>query len=109
MKWSRFVYDSVDLLHHKFHRISLKRGGSYIDIPEWLKYKKATINPKNNDDKCVQYGVTVALNQQNIKRNPERITKSKAFIDPYDWKEINLLSNKKDVKKFESNNNINSS
>ena len=33
-------------------KIGLKRGGSYIDSPEWLKNKKATINPKNNDDNC---------------------------------------------------------
>ena len=26
MKGSEFVYDSVDVLHYKFHRISLNRG-----------------------------------------------------------------------------------
>ena len=26
------------------------------------KNKKATINPKSNDDKCFQYALTVALN-----------------------------------------------
>ena len=39
----------------------------YIDFSKWLKNKKATINLKNNDDKCFQYAVTVALNYQNIK------------------------------------------
>ena len=43
-------------------KVSLSRGGSYIDSPEWLKKKKATINPKNKDDKYFQYAVTVALN-----------------------------------------------
>ena len=28
------------------------------------KLKKATINPKNNDDKCFQYEITVALNHK---------------------------------------------
>ena len=32
-----------------------------------VKNKKATINPKNNDGKCSQYAVTVALIYQNIK------------------------------------------
>ena len=36
-------------------------GSSYIDSPEWLKNKKAKINPKNNDDYCFQYVLTVAL------------------------------------------------
>ena len=53
MKGSEFVYDSVDLLHYNFHRISLNRGGSYIDSPKLLKKnRKAMINSKNNDDKC---------------------------------------------------------
>ena len=60
MKGSEFIYDSVELLHYKLHKISLNRGGSYIDSPEWLKNKKAATNPKHNDDKCFQYAVTVA-------------------------------------------------
>ena len=43
MNGSEFVCDSVDLLYYHLHRISLKRGESYVDFPEWLKNKKATI------------------------------------------------------------------
>ena len=49
MRGSEFVFDSVDLLHYNFHKISLNRGGSFIDSPEWFKNEKATINSKNND------------------------------------------------------------
>ena len=41
-----FYFDSVDSLYYKLHKISLNRGGSYIDSPKWLKNKKATINLK---------------------------------------------------------------
>ena len=58
IKGSEFVFDSVDSLYYKLHKISLNRSGSYIDSPNWLKNKKATINPKNNDDKCFQYAMT---------------------------------------------------
>ena len=68
-----FVFDSVDLLHYNFHKISLNRGGFYIDSPEWLKNKKATKNPRNNDNKCFQYAVTAALNSEQIRKNPQRI------------------------------------
>ena len=44
MKGSELFCDSVDLLHYKFHRISLNRGGSYIDSPKWLKNSKETKN-----------------------------------------------------------------
>ena len=68
MKESQFVLDSVDLLEYKLNKISLSRGASYLDSPQWLKSKKATINPKNNDGKCFQYALNVALNYQNIKK-----------------------------------------
>ena len=70
MEGSEFIFDSVDLFYYKLHRISLNRGGSYI---EWLKNKKATINPKNNDKKCFKHAVTVALNHEKIKSHPGRI------------------------------------
>ena len=84
MRGSEFVYDSVDVLYYNLNKVSLSRGGSYIDNPKWLKNKKATINPKNEDGKSFQYALTVALNHEQIKNNPERISKIKPFIDQYD-------------------------
>ena len=69
---SDLIFDSVDTLYCNL-KISLSKGGSYTHSPEWLKNKKATINPKNNDDKCFQYVLTVALNYEKIKKNPQRI------------------------------------
>ena len=86
MRGSEFVFDSVDLLYYSLYRISLNRGGSYIDYPKWLKNKKATINPKNNGRKCFQYALTVALNYEQIKRTPQTISNFKLFIDQYNWK-----------------------
>ena len=57
-----FVFESVDLLSYIFHKISLKRGKSQIQSPEWVINKTATINPKNKNDKCFQYSITAALN-----------------------------------------------
>ena len=41
--------------------------------------QKGNNNPKNEDGKCFQYALTVALNHEQIKNNPERISKIKAF------------------------------
>ena len=101
---SEFGLDSVDLLHYNLYKISLNGGGSYTDSSEWLKNKKATVNPKNNDDKCFQYAIAAALNYQNIKNNPERISNIQPFVEQYDWKEIDFASHKKDWKRFELNN-----
>ena len=84
MENSYFVIESVDLLFYSLHKKRLRKGGSYIESPEWLRNKRATVNPKNKkDDKCFQYALTVALNHQNIGRDPQRISKIKPFISQY--------------------------
>ena len=45
--------------------------------------KKVKINPKNEDHKCFQYAVTVALIYGEIKWNPERVSNIKPFINKY--------------------------
>ena len=95
MRGSDFVFDSVDLLYYNLHKISLNRGGSYIDSSEWLKNNNATINPKTNNDKCFQYALTVALNYQNIKIDSQRIRKTKPLHDQYNWKKLILHHTKK--------------
>ena len=81
IKGSQFVFDFVNLSYYKCHKINPNRGGSYIDSPDSIKNREATINLINkNDNKCCQYAVTVSLNYEEIKRHPQRITKIKHFI-----------------------------
>ena len=105
MKGRDFIPDSVDLLYYQLQKTSLKRtGSSYLDSSKWLKNKKATINPKNNDNNCFQYTLTVALNHKQIKNHPKRISNPKPLINQYNWKEIDFPAEpSKDWKKFESN------
>ena len=106
MRGLDFEFDGVNFLYYDFNKISLNRGGSYIDSPKWLKDKKSTINPNNNEYKCFQYTVTLALNLDKIKRNPQRISKIKPFIDQYSWKDIDFPSTSKGWRKLELNNEI---
>ena len=86
MKGSESVSDNFQLLYYKCHKINPNRGGSYIDSPDWIKNKKATINPINKkDNKCFQYAVTVALNYEEIKKDLQRITKINYFINKYNY------------------------
>ena len=78
---SNYTFEGVDILAIHFRNIKLKSGKSYIKSPEWISCKKATINPKNKDNKCFQYSITVALNHQEIRNHPERISNIKPFID----------------------------
>ena len=105
MKGSSYLFERIDLLEYHLHKISLNRGNSYNESPEWIKNKGVTINPKNTkDNNCFQYAIIAALKYQNIDRHPERISKLKPFINNYNWKHIEFPSYSKDWRKFECNN-----
>ena len=100
MRGSEFEFDGVNFLYYDFNKTSINRGGSYIDSPKCLKNKKSTISPKNNDDKCFQYAVTLALNHVVIKKDPQRVSKIKPFIEKYNLEDIDFPSTSKDWKIF---------
>ena len=37
VRGSNVIFDYVILLHYKCHKTNLKRGGSSIDSPDWIK------------------------------------------------------------------------
>ena len=67
IKESDFIFESVELMDYKLHRVRLRRGGSYVKPPKCLANKKATINPKNkNDYECLRWAIISALNYNEI-------------------------------------------
>ena len=49
IKESEFIFESVELIDYKLHRVPLRRDGSYIESSEWLFYKRPTMNPVLNE------------------------------------------------------------
>ena len=105
MRSSKFVFDYVKLLYYKCHEINLNHGGSYIDSLDWIKKQKTTINPINKkDSKYFQYSVTFTLNYEELKWDPQRITKFKPFTNKCSCEGINCPSEKYPCKTFDKNN-----
>ena len=63
-----------------------------------MKNKKTITNPKNNDNKCFQYVITVTLNRKIIGEDIPRILEIKSFINNYNWKERHFQSEAKECK-----------
>ena len=59
-----FIFASVQLMHCKCHIVTFNHFGQYIGSPGWIKKEKATIDPKNMDDRCFYYMIIVALNYE---------------------------------------------
>ena len=68
-----------------------------------LDKKVKTINPRNKEDQCFQYAVTVALSYGEIESHPERVSNVKPFVNKYNWRGINYPSRIDDWKAFEKN------
>ena len=64
-------------MYSKCHKINFSCAGLYIDSPDWIKEKKATINTKSTGNKCFQYTASVALNSEEIESHPETVSNTK--------------------------------
>lgn len=62
-----------------------KLGEPYTESPDWIKNKKATTNEKKKDDRCFCYATTIALNVGEIKKDPQRISNIKPFMNKHNW------------------------
>ena len=70
---------------------------SELNSSGWLRAKKAEIINNNNS---FQNALDDALNYQNIKINPERISKLKPYINKYNWERIDFPAEPKEWKKI---------
>ena len=56
---------------------------------EWLRSEKESIT---NEDNCFQNALNDSLDDQRIKKDRQRISKLKPYINQYNWKDIKLPS-----------------
>ena len=99
MKRSDLIFESVQLLYCKCHKVSFIHSGSQIGSrrKKWFK---------NTDDKCFHYTATVLLNYEEIESHSERVSNIKPLINKYNWKGINYPSKTDDWKTFGKNNPV---
>ena len=102
MSGSNYVFDRIDLLEYHFHKITLKRGSSYIPTLPWFANKKCKINPQNTkDNKYYLYAIVLALNYHKIANNPQRISNLIQFLPNCNWNEIDFPAGYKEYTAFE--------
>ena len=102
---SGLTLDKIMYLYINVHRLVLTRVSSYIELPEWLKSKKAVINPQNKgDEESFKWAVIGALHCEEIKHHPERISLLRPYENQYNWKGVEFPVSIKKIDKVEKNN-----
>ena len=87
--------------NEKYYCFAVK-GKLELYSSEWLRSKTESITKKDN---YFQNASNDSLDYQRIKKNPQKISKLRPYINQYNWKDIKFPSVKDDWKKFEQNNN----
>ena len=106
LKDRKFVFDNIMHTDISMHRLNLRRGSSYIPLPDWLAKKKAIINPKNLDMKCFKWSVIAASKWEEIERDHQRVSKLRRYEGEFDWSGMSYPVSTKDISKFEIRNRI---
>ena len=74
---SGWTLESVMSLSVNIAKYTPLKGASYIDLPKYLKDKKAIVNVKNQDDECLKWALLAALHP--AKKDPQRVNKYMHF------------------------------
>lgn len=80
------------------------RGASYIDLPKWIKDKKAIRNIKNRDNRCFMWTILAALHP--AERDAERVSKYRQYENELNFNRINFPIKISDIPKIEKTNNL---
>jgi len=102
--WKLVQILDISLNANKYNPI---KGSSYIELPKIIRDKNAVINIKNKDDKCFMYSVLCGLYHGQIKKDLNRPTKYKTYINNLNYEGIDFPVKIKDITKFERRNNLN--
>ena len=82
------------------------RGSTYIDLPKWIKEKKAVLNVKNSDDKCFVWSVLADMYEIGWGENANRVEKYKQYESELNMNGIEFPMTLQNLGKFENQNEI---
>ena len=70
-----------------------------------MRYRNATVNPKNIDARCFQNALTLTQHHKEIKNHSEGVPNIEPFFDLYNWSgiEYTTVINENNYTLFEKN------
>ena len=94
---------ATDLEVH-YDKYNPTRGGSFIELPDWVEKKKACINIQNTDNKCFKYSVQCGVYKVYEKDHACKVHHYKNIEDTLNWDGVKFPSTNTDIQRLEDNN-----
>ena len=83
------------------------RSGKYIELPEWIKLKKACSKIKNKAQTCFKYCIQSVVYAKISEHHPEEMCQyNKLKDDILNWDGVNFPTGNRDIDRFEENNKL---
>ena len=101
MPESGFTLDKTMHLNINFHKLALIPGGSYTELPKWIK---AVINPQKKDEQCFQWGCHCSIKSQRDCQRSSTSSKLQTYEDQHNWKGFKFPVSIKNMDKFGKDN-----
>ena len=109
-KWTRqgsgWTVTKVLNVYLYFAKYTPLKVGSYIDLPKYLKEKKAIVNVQNTDQQCLKWALLSALHPVEHGSHPDRVSKYRPHQDELDFTGVNFPVTLKDIPNVEHQNNL---
>ena len=107
-KWtcqgSGWVVTRVLCLYVNIAKYAPLKGSSYIELPKYLKNKKALINIKNEDQKCLMWALLSALHP--VGKNSDRVSKYEPYENELNFTGVNFPVPLNQIPNVEHQNNL---
>ncbi|CAP20528.2 Protein CBG23762 [Caenorhabditis briggsae] len=103
-KGSGFRLNRIIGLRMSQTKIKPLSGSKYIELPDWIKNKKAVVNVQNKDDKCFMWCILAHLFP--VEKDAQRVNKYKDHASKINFDGFEFPFQVKDVDKFEKRNNL---
>ena len=88
-----------------FDKYDPTRAGSFIELPRFVKLKKACVNIKNQDNQIIKYCVQSTVYDKISKHHPEEMFHYKNINDDIiNWEGVKFPTGNRDIDRFEENN-----
>ena len=98
---SGLIISNIKNIHIMYNKYNPTRAGKYIELPEWIKKKKACINIKNQDDKCFKYSIECGYCTICDKAHPEKMFHYKKIESDLIFDCVSFPANNNDIDIFE--------
>ena len=103
---SNLKFKKVISITTHYDKYDPTRAGKHIDLPKFIKLKKACVNIKNKDNQCFKYCVQSVVYDILNKAHPEEMYHyNKLTDDLLNWEGVKFPTGNRDIDRFEENNN----